>query len=311
MIPENSPAANPSLIDILERMLCSISLPERVPLYLPGEIYPLRSVPAPSCQEDTHPMHELAYVDDGAGTIVVESRKIALKQGEFLLIPLNRPHYMIADTEVACRVLWLGFEQTFTGIHTTSYVNGVRRVIDSIGIPSDDAVRNMINQVYDECANKVSYSDQMVKSYLLALCVYLCRPARYMADNEMKFAQCWKDKTAYKAITYMQQCYADINLSVADIARYLAMSTSHFSSHFRAVAGYSPYRYLILVRMQKAGQLLFTTTWPVDYICNAVGFQYPHHFSTTFRRIYGMTPTAFRKQASSGKIPVLPLIKQV
>jgi AraC-like DNA-binding protein len=87
--------------------------------------------------------------------------------------------------------------------------------------------------------------------------------------------------------------YADA-LSVADMARAAHLSPAHFSREFRRVFGESPHRYLLTRRLERAAALLRSTDWSVADVCMAVGLTSLGSFTTSFGRMLGKTPTAYR-----------------
>jgi AraC-like DNA-binding protein len=87
--------------------------------------------------------------------------------------------------------------------------------------------------------------------------------------------------------------YADA-LSVSDMARAAHLSPAHFSREFRRVFGESPHRYLLTRRLERAAALLRTTDWSVADVCMAVGLTSLGSFTTSFGRMFGKTPTAYR-----------------
>ena len=83
-------------------------------------------------------------------------------------------------------------------------------------------------------------------------------------------------------------------LTVADMARAAGLSPAHFSREFRRAFGESPHRYLLTRRLERAAALLRNTDRAVTEICYAVGLTSLGSFTTSFRRVYGLTPTAYR-----------------
>jgi AraC-like DNA-binding protein len=83
-------------------------------------------------------------------------------------------------------------------------------------------------------------------------------------------------------------------LEVGDLARAAALSKAHFSREFRRAFGESPYVYLLTRRLERAATLLRNTDHSVAEICLEVGLQGVGSFTTSFKRMYGMTPTAYR-----------------
>jgi AraC-like DNA-binding protein len=104
--------------------------------------------------------------------------------------------------------------------------------------------------------------------------------------------------------------YADA-LSVADMARAAHLSPAHFSRQFQRVFGESPHRYLLTRRLERAAALLRTTDWSVADVCMAVGLTSLGSFTTSFGRMFGKTPTAYRASvppaAAWAKVPACVL----
>jgi AraC-like DNA-binding protein len=83
-------------------------------------------------------------------------------------------------------------------------------------------------------------------------------------------------------------------LTVADLARAAGLSPAHFSREFRATFGESPHSYLLTRRLERAAALLRNTDRSVADICMTVGLSSVGSFTTSFTRLYGQSPTAYR-----------------
>ena len=83
-------------------------------------------------------------------------------------------------------------------------------------------------------------------------------------------------------------------LSVDDMAAAAGLSRAHFSREFRRAFGDSPHAYLLTRRLERAAALLRNTDHSVAEVCLEVGLQGVGSFTTSFKRMYGMTPTAYR-----------------
>jgi AraC-like DNA-binding protein len=83
-------------------------------------------------------------------------------------------------------------------------------------------------------------------------------------------------------------------LTVSDLARAAGLSQAHFSREFRRAFGETPHAYLLTRRLERAAALLRNTDRSVLEICLAVGLQSVGSFTTTFTRVYRMSPTAYR-----------------
>jgi AraC-like DNA-binding protein len=85
-------------------------------------------------------------------------------------------------------------------------------------------------------------------------------------------------------------------LDVGDMAAAAGLSRAHFSREFRRAFGESPHAYLLTRRLERAAALLRTTDHSVAEICLEVGLTSVGSFTTSFTRMFGASPTAYRAQ---------------
>jgi AraC-like DNA-binding protein len=97
----------------------------------------------------------------------------------------------------------------------------------------------------------------------------------------------------------MDRRYAE-QLDLPALARAALTSEAHFIRTFKQTFGETPHRYLQRRRLERAMALLRETERPVTEICLDVGFTSLGTFSRTFRRVLGMSPTAYRAAWRAG-----------
>ncbi|MGH9972194.1 MAG: helix-turn-helix domain-containing protein [Pyrinomonadaceae bacterium] len=78
------------------------------------------------------------------------------------------------------------------------------------------------------------------------------------------------------------------------VAKEVGMSYFHFSRAFKQSMGMSPTNYIAERRIERAKKLLQETDEPISEIALRAGFSSQSHFTTSFRRVAGATPKAFR-----------------
>jgi AraC-like DNA-binding protein len=83
-------------------------------------------------------------------------------------------------------------------------------------------------------------------------------------------------------------------LDVATLARAAHVSPAHFTREFRRAFGETPHRYLLTRRLERAAALLRNTDRTVADICLSVGLTSVGSFTTSFGKLYGMSPAAYR-----------------
>jgi AraC-like DNA-binding protein len=97
-------------------------------------------------------------------------------------------------------------------------------------------------------------------------------------------------------------------LNVPAMARAALMSPSLFSRRFREAYGETPYAYLQTRRVERAMGLLRDGGMSVTDVCVAVGFTSLGSFSSTFTRLVGEPPSAYKARDHSRLAPVPPCL---
>ena len=87
---------------------------------------------------------------------------------------------------------------------------------------------------------------------------------------------------------------------LADLATAAGLSRMHFAAQFRAATGCRPHEFILRHRIRRAKDLLRDCEMSIVEIALAVGFQSQAHFTTTFRRFTGDTPSRWRNAAAAG-----------
>ncbi|MFF2157684.1 helix-turn-helix domain-containing protein [Paenibacillus chitinolyticus] len=100
-----------------------------------------------------------------------------------------------------------------------------------------------------------------------------------------------------RAMQYMQEHFAREDLSLSEVAEAIGMSDAYLSRTFKEETNVNFVKYLIRLRMEKARDLLEHTDCPTTDAAYQVGFSDYSHFSKTFKKTYGLTPSELRKQS--------------
>lgn len=91
--------------------------------------------------------------------------------------------------------------------------------------------------------------------------------------------------------------------SMEQLAQDAKMSERTFKRRFKHATGYTPMDYLQHLRVEHAKQHLENSALPVDEIAAVVGYREPAFFRRLFKRITGLTPSAYRAKFRSAPLP--------
>lgn len=86
--------------------------------------------------------------------------------------------------------------------------------------------------------------------------------------------------------------------TVEEMAALVGLGTTAFNEKVKSYTGFSPLNYLINIRISEAIKFLKRQEYNVTQIALDTGFYSSQHFSTTFKKLTGYTPSEFRKNNS-------------
>jgi transcriptional regulator GlxA family with amidase domain len=86
----------------------------------------------------------------------------------------------------------------------------------------------------------------------------------------------------------------DRRVTLDDLARHASVSVRTLTRRFRAETGLTPLQWLLQQRLERARELLESTTLPVDEVARSSGLGTADSLRTHLVRHVGLTPTAYR-----------------
>ncbi len=116
----------------------------------------------------------------------------------------------------------------------------------------------------------------------------------------------WKNSRFLTAKNIIDTDFADPELNCTGIAGEIMMSTNHLAKLFRSMTGLSTQEYLSMRRMERARELLRSSTGNVAEIMEQCGFTDANYFSRYFRKYHGMSPSQFQGIRSATEKDYVP-----
>jgi AraC family transcriptional regulator len=97
-----------------------------------------------------------------------------------------------------------------------------------------------------------------------------------------------------KSVAYIDEHLAE-PISLAALARLVGLSACYFCRAFRQSFGVPPQRYQLMQRIERAKRLLAKHAASVTDVSLTIGYNDTSAFCTAFRRVTGLTPSAYRR----------------
>lgn len=131
--------------------------------------------------------------------------------------------------------------------------------------------------------------------YTLELLVLLHRNSIFVYEQLKTHSEF--DSDIESVLLYIAQNYAQ-NITLENVAETVSLTPTYLSRKFRTATGMTFKEYLNYVRIKRASQSLLTTDDSITKIALDCGFNSSNYFKDLFRKITGISPRAFRKQAA-------------
>jgi AraC family transcriptional regulator len=167
------------------------------------------------------------------------------------------------------------------------------RLVDVSGA-RDSQVSQLIRLLHQEMSRHRETSTVYLHGVAQALAVHLVRHYRDK-DVELKAANALPAYKLHRVIERMTEGLEN-SFSLTLLAAEAGMSDFHFSRLFRRATGQSPSQYFIQMRMEKARQLLRSSSLSIIDVALEVGYTSPGHFAHVFKRHTGQTPRDYRQR---------------
>lgn len=99
-----------------------------------------------------------------------------------------------------------------------------------------------------------------------------------------------------EALAYIAEHYGDGDISVRSIAESLGLSEGHLSHLFKKETDYTVMSYITRYRMRAAMKLLENCRYKVYEVAEMVGYKDITYFSSTFKKIVGVSPSEYQNK---------------
>ena len=126
-----------------------------------------------------------------------------------------------------------------------------------------------------------------VSEWLTGICLHIC-------DNLQSSVKSYHQMLCDSAVNYIKKHYADQDLSLNQIADQIQITPSYLSSLFKKYKQQNISTYITNIRIEKACLLLKTTSNSLKEISAMVGYSNQYYFSSCFKKLVGVNPSAYR-----------------
>lgn len=90
------------------------------------------------------------------------------------------------------------------------------------------------------------------------------------------------------------------DISVKDVAKYIGIHRSYFTTSFVKDMGITPVQYLIKLKMDRALEMLAEQSHTITEIAYSLGYSDLYSFSRAFKNYHGISPKQYIRKINKG-----------
>ncbi len=98
-----------------------------------------------------------------------------------------------------------------------------------------------------------------------------------------------------RLLNFMEKNIDNSELTVEDMVSEMAYGRTVFFNKLKGLTGLAPIEFIRELRIKRAAQLLKTSEYNISQITYMVGMSDSRYFSKCFKKVYGMTPSEYKK----------------
>lgn len=133
----------------------------------------------------------------------------------------------------------------------------------------------------------------MQKAVLMEMLVYILRGLNEDHINVVPYlskSQRRQQQIVNYTVYYLENHYKE-EITLEKLAQDQFLSPTYLSKIFKEATGVSPINYLIEIRLKRAKDMLKNDNLTIKEVASAVGYQDAYHFSKSFKKLYGVSPS--------------------
>jgi len=230
-----------------------------------------------------------------------ERPALLLRDGEAFIIPAGVPHCITMLAPVTAMSYWSHMQFTVFSCVDLLEIIAPPTILSAAPAARLGALNRELSRLKPLTSLAATVQRRILALQLLAIIIDTTSPSPH------RLARLFEIQRVAPALQLIDRQLQDPELGITSLCAVSRLSASRFRTLFRAAVGMSPLDYLQARRMRRAEQLLLGGDERVKAVAALSGWNDQFHFSRSFKRAHGMSPSAYREAGRrSGLAPAGP-----
>lgn len=163
-------------------------------------------------------------------------------------------------------------------------------------VTEDARIRHLLSALH-QTLRTPTIPDELFTQYVAR--AVACHYLRHYCGVKVRGARHWckLNRQQMKRIgEFIESRLAD-KVALEELAQVVGMNSTAFCRRFRRTVGMPPYRYVLHARIERAKRQLGESGRSLCEIGCSLGFYDQSQFANTFRRVVGISPSAYRNRS--------------
>lgn len=239
--------------------------------------------------------HKLVYIMSGRLTLRSGNRKVDVKNGQAVFV---RRNHLVKEYKQPGEN-----GEPFKGLFFHLNVSDLRDMEDMIEIPLvevDESLKRelaiplsphpFLKGLFLSLDQYFSFDSpiptSLIKSKVQETVIVLLQLLPELAPLLFDFSKQWKSDLR----TFMEKNFLS-DMNVEQFAHFTGRSLTGFKREFFEIFNQTPHQWIVEKRLEYAKKIIESRKCPLSEVYLKAGFKNPNHFTTCFKKRYGITPS--------------------
>lgn len=254
---------------------------------------------------EKHDFWELVYVDDGCINAIVDGVGCELNKGQVIFHTPDEPHSHIANHRDSSNLVVISFAcqspmMTCFTRKIFSLGKDSQKILSLFLKEAQNALGHLPGNYLDKSPLDFSHaapgSVQLMQCYLVEFLFSLLRSDGALIQDMLhtKDSRLIAESSLVSSIESFMKENLTETPSLPLLCEHFSLSRTYLCRIFKEGAGTSPVDYWIELKIKEAKKLIREGNHNITQISELLGYTSIHHFTRMFKRVTGLSPTAYK-----------------